>query len=365
MTIQLSREAWRAARHRTRRGRWGQWELRETRVVPGGALFSFSFSLAFVLAAGFGLLMGVGLWTGCGSHDGGSNKIDARIDAAGDGSVQTDSSTAGDGQAGDAAHEDAGNTFQDGGTDGGGNLDHECDDWQNRHPEWLWCDDFEDGASITDKYPDYSTNGMTVTDQDALSGTHSLQQHYDAGQVDAGWISFFYGDTLGHDYGPVRQAIYMRWYHKFEAGFEGLPPKMARITSIGPGWNKRMGVHCWIEEDQISADVHAPDSTQANSSGWLAIQHSGFSYADPNNIGRWVCIEMYVKANTPGQTDGEYTFWVDGQRVIHQTSVDLVGSTDYHFNNAMLDCYWNDGSPKAQNRYYDNFVVSTERIGCH
>ena len=29
----------------------------------------------------------------------------------------------------------------------------------------------------------------------------------------------------------------------------------------------------------------------------------------------------------------------------------------------MLDCYWNGGSPKEQNRYYDNFVISTKRIG--
>ncbi len=30
----------------------------------------------------------------------------------------------------------------------------------------------------------------------------------------------------------------------------------------------------------------------------------------------------------------------------------------------MLDGYWNGGSPRAQNRYFDNFVVSTSRIGC-
>ena len=29
----------------------------------------------------------------------------------------------------------------------------------------------------------------------------------------------------------------------------------------------------------------------------------------------------------------------------------------------MLDCYWNGGSPKAQSRYYDNLVISTQKIG--
>jgi len=29
-----------------------------------------------------------------------------------------------------------------------------------------------------------------------------------------------------------------------------------------------------------------------------------------------------------------------------------------------LEKYWNDGVPQAQERYFDNFVVSTQRIGC-
>jgi hypothetical protein len=29
----------------------------------------------------------------------------------------------------------------------------------------------------------------------------------------------------------------------------------------------------------------------------------------------------------------------------------------------MLDCYWNGGSPRAQSRYYDNLVFSTQKIG--
>ncbi len=260
-------------------------------------------------------------------------------------------------------------TDSDTDSDADPNLDGECDDWQTAHPNWLWCDSFDDGQEISDKYPDFGTTGMSVSDEDALSGTHALSQHYDQGQVDAGWVSFFYGDTLGGDYGPVQDEIYMRWYHKFEDGFEGdpengLPPKMARITSIGPGWDKRFGVYYWIHDYEIVADVSAPYSSQANSAGWLPVTSSGFSYSDPANIGRWICHEMHVKANTPGMTDGAYTFWVDGEKVIEKTGVDLVGSTDYHYNNAMLDCYWNGGSPKAQSRYYDNFVISTELIGC-
>jgi len=231
----------------------------------------------------------------------------------------------------------------------------ECDNWQTEHPEWLHCDDFETEHDITVNYQDYSTKNFGVSTDDAYEGQYSLKQHYDAGQVDAGWISWFYCDTLGIDRGDCYDEIYMRWYHKYEGGFEGIPPKMARITSIGPGWDKRFGVYYWQElynnEYLIVADV-------STYTGWIPIIRTDFSYSDPENIGRWTCHEMRVKQGS----NGGYTYWVDDEMIAERNGVNLNGP--YNFNNAMLDTYWNGGSPKAQNRYYDNFVISTERIGC-
>jgi hypothetical protein len=246
----------------------------------------------------------------------------------------------------------------------------ECDNWQTSHPEWLWCDGFEDGGSLEDRYDDSAVapGGFDISNDDAFSGRYVLRQHYETGQVNAGWISWFYDNALGQQYGDSYDEIYVRWYHKFEDSFQGMPPKMARVRSLGPGWDKRFAVHCWIEDDssnrEIVADVYAPFSSQANSAGWLPVARSSFYYGDPSNIGRWVCLEMYVKKNTPGQTDGAYGFWADNELIVERTNVDLVGSTNYEFNEVMLDSYWNGGSPKEQNRYYDNFVISTQRIGC-
>ena len=45
------------------------------------------------------------------------------------------------------------------------------------------------------------------------------------------------------------------------------------------------------------------------------------------------------------------------------TGVDVRGNTQEKINEVMLDSYWNGGSPIAQNRYYDDFAISTARIG--
>jgi hypothetical protein len=231
----------------------------------------------------------------------------------------------------------------------------ECDNWQAKHPGWLWCDDFEAEHDLSVNYRDISTNNFAVSSDDKFMGDYSLKQHYNAGQVDAGWISWFYCDTLGNNYGNCQDEIYMRWYHKFEDGFEGIPPKMARITSIGPGWDKRFGVYYWMEQYNNEYLIVADVSTY---SGWIPIIRTNFSYSNQNNIGRWTCHEMRVKQGS----NGGYTYWAEGQKIAERNNTNLNG--DYNFNNAMLDTYWNGGSPKAQNRYYDNFVISTERIGC-
>jgi hypothetical protein len=45
--------------------------------------------------------------------------------------------------------------------------------------------------------------------------------------------------------------------------------------------------------------------------------------------------------------------------------LDFVGTyTDYAINAVFFENYWNDGSIKEQERYFDNIVVSTKPIGC-
>ncbi len=48
-----------------------------------------------------------------------------------------------------------------------------------------------------------------------------------------------------------------------------------------------------------------------------------------------------------------------------QTGKNFIGAYDaYGINAIYLENFWNDGSPAIQERFFDNFVVSTARIGC-
>jgi hypothetical protein len=235
---------------------------------------------------------------------------------------------------------------------------NECEQGLQSHSEWLWCDDFESSdTNLNSRYQDVSTNGLSITGDKAFEGSHCLRQHYTQGQIDAGWICRVQSSFPDH--------IFMRWYHAFEPGFEGFPEKMARIRYRNRNtWTSSYAVHCWLERDGILAlDVSAQNSSQANDVGWLPIARSGFSFANSAIVGRWICFEMEVMLNSPGNKDGLYRLWADDSLLIERTGVDLRGSTSEKINEAMLDCYWNEGSPKPQNRYYDNFIISTQKIG--
>lgn len=319
-----------------------------------------TWSLFFVLAPLATLLA----MTSCDeSEPDGDADTDVDSDSDGDADSDADSDSDSDSDADLEADADA-EEDADLGSDADAPLEGECVGWQVDHPDWLWCDDFETEHDLSVNYPDIGTTGFGVERGEALSGSWAIRQHYDEGQVDGGWIFWFYGDALGMDFGEPHDEIYARWYHRFDPTFDTFPPKMARVSSIGPGWDKRFSVHYWIEDGLIVADVSAQYSSQANEEGWLPIAASDFSFEDPANVGRWICHEMYVRTNTPGAADGAYRFWADGELIVERTGVDLRGDTDYNFNAVQLDTYWNGGSPREQSRYYDNFVVSTQRIGC-
>ena len=56
---------------------------------------------------------------------------------------------------------------------------------------------------------------------------------------------------------------------------------------------------------------------------------------------------------------------MNGRLDAQRTGLNWVGGyQDYGINAVLVENYWNNGSPVVQERYLDNLVVSTQRIGC-
>ena len=77
---------------------------------------------------------------------------------------------------------------------------------------------------------------------------------------------------------------------------------------------------------------------------------------------KWECIEIMVKTNTVGQSDGVIAIWLGGQIHAFYGNIE-VRSTDTPFNALMVNCWYTKGSTQVQYCWVDDFVVSTSRIG--
>ena len=78
--------------------------------------------------------------------------------------------------------------------------------------------------------------------------------------------------------------------------------------------------------------------------------------------GQWYCLEIHLKQ---GNGNAIIETWIDGVKKWNYTNATFPNPWN---NGLMISGYWNTsstpGSRGAQQRYFDNIVVSTQRIGC-
>ncbi len=236
-------------------------------------------------------------------------------------------------------------------------------------------------TALNERFNDTGLDGgrFRITGVDPFRGEKSIQQTYiplsevpgGADPGSAGWVWRFFGDNPN---GRVEnrgkyETVVAHWYHKFEEGFtprDGthFPPKMARMSVFRPGdWSGAYRVYFWIggEDGHISIErrTRAPKAHRE----WLPNHYCNWRFSDPTNVGRWIHFELRV-ALGEGQRADQIQAWADGILVCDVVGDDLAaGYREYTPNGMQWDCYWNDGSPVAQSRFYDDLMLSTQPIG--
>jgi hypothetical protein len=258
----------------------------------------------------------------------------------------------------------------------------ECTDWQTKHPEWLWCDDFESDDTLERDYFDVQrVNGrFGVVEDAAFGGVGSLRSVYARGEENAGTLKLSLGATPVE---PKRYTdrkfdnVYWRFYMQTKDGFKGNAEKITRATIITSSkWSQAAIGHLW---DGYGLNLSIDPATGVSGSQvvtrrwndfpklrWLGFAEGKTEVYATENLGRWLCIEVHMKLNSPNRSDGEFAFWIDDELEASRSGLDWRGGyTEYGINAISLESWTNDGAPQEQARYFDNFVVSTERIGCY
>ncbi len=78
--------------------------------------------------------------------------------------------------------------------------------------------------------------------------------------------------------------------------------------------------------------------------------------------GRWHCLEHMIRANTPGEADGEMAAWIDGKLYIHLTGFRWRTTAELRLKRVSLDIYVHS-SEQANTVWYDDVALATGYIG--
>jgi hypothetical protein len=261
----------------------------------------------------------------------------------------------------------------------------ECANWQSAHPEWIFCDDFEStGAMVaTGRYFEHNDNNGEFIAMNSVGygGSRGMRGLWQQGEVDAGSLKLGFGrNPASYMNKGIRpndnfRDIYYRMYLKNDPNWQGNPAKLSRASVIAKSdWGQAMIGHLWSDGayhlllDPAScvsgSTVQCSGYNDFDNLQWLGYRPGTTAIFDGSHDD-WMCIEHHVKLNDAGQSNGLQEFWIDGSLEAQKTGLNFVGSySEYGINAIFLENYWNDGSVKQQSRWFDNFVVSTQRIGC-
>jgi hypothetical protein len=262
-----------------------------------------------------------------------------------------------------------------------GAIEAQCPGGASPLPSVIWCDDFDDGTPLRDKYFEYDDDAgdFVPVPGVGVDGSVGMRVVWQPGEVSAGSLKRTFGrspvNSQSHSTLDFRE-IYWRQYLRMAPGWTGNPDKLSRATILAtPNWAQAMIAHLWGSGDYLLIDPASgtdPGGTLVTTTfndfdhlRWLGSQRGVTPIFSAAESGKWHCVEAHVTLNAPGSSDGVFEFWIDGRLEARRAALNWVGDwQSYGINAVFFENYWNAGAPGERRRYLDNLAISTTRIGC-
>lgn len=255
----------------------------------------------------------------------------------------------------------------------------------------IFCDDFESGKPLTDRYFEYDNNNgdFVWAAYAGRDGSAGMRVVWQKGGVAAGSLKKSFGRTpdsyIGkHAAFPQKdfKEIYWRIDIKRQAGWlGGGADKLTRATVLtGPGWRHGMIAHIWSSGNFLVMDPASGIDTSGrlkstryndfNNLRWLGNKKGPADIFSDANADKWYCVVAHAKLNTPGLSDGIFEFWIDDKLQAGSYNLNWhrnwnADTNNYMINAVFFENYWNSGSPQLQERYLDNILISSKPIKCN
>ena len=214
-------------------------------------------------------------------------------------------------------------------------------------------------------------------------GKKSFRVSYPKGGVGpgetGGQFPMVFADMTGLQEGYF-QEMYMRYYVKFEEGFDfKRGGKLPGLMGGGNSWSRSGGDQpdgsngwtmrfMWRRNGDINVYAYLPPSDNGKWGGVQWGQDIDCNFrAEP---GKWHCIEQYINVGTPGQDDGKLKVWIDG---VKRLDIDDMRFWDIENNYGRVGGLYfstfhggntSDWAPDVDSyAQFDGIVMAGKRIG--
>jgi hypothetical protein len=240
-------------------------------------------------------------------------------------------------------------------------------------PDVIFADDFESYATPADAKAHWGNgsglNQMKIVTDPAnvFSGTKSIE-------FDLPISTSEESCSLVKKLNPEQDTVFMRMYQKFDAGYS-VPTSNHNGIYLGahsPGTPTvpnpdGTGFYSFtLQNDNTRTGTVPPGLTELYIYWRGQSTQFGDHWLPAVNFtpqrDRWYCYELMVKANTPGQNDGEAKFWIDGQVVGDFPNLNLrsIPTLKMDKSKIMLHALH---SERLNKKWHDNVVIATKYIG--
>ena len=208
-------------------------------------------------------------------------------------------------------------------------------------------------------------------------------------------------NTIAHQLKEERDVLFLRYYTKFEKGFDQVGSshngatisshyfKNGQATAGQPadGKNKFLvNMENWRGDEKTTAPgewnfyVYHPEMASNFGDHFFpsgkvlpnSVARSGEATFGKEFVARkditpdldhWTCCEFMVKANTPGKRDGRLAFWIDGKLCADLPNLRLRDVKELTIDRFALDLHIGRNVVRENKKWYDDVVAATSYIG--
>jgi hypothetical protein len=201
---------------------------------------------------------------------------------------------------------------------------------------------------------------MYLTDTTSHSGGRSVELKYVPGTT---------GATFMYRHFPGQDQVYYRWYQKWSPGFVWEPSSTKMVTLRPEGGYPQFYSEVLWADGQLAIQAQVIQEANWDSKNFYQNQGDPVTF----QMGRWYCLEVFVKLNTPGAADGELAAWIDGDLKLAYDGRQFRGAdpgdpapSTAQIQASLVDATYGGVTavPQLQFAWHDDHAASTERIGC-